>query len=394
MKIDQWTADRIRTSANVVDVISDFLPALHKKGKEWQTYCPFHSDHHEGSFKVNGDKNLYYCFSCGASGDAVSFLMDYDRTRYTYVEALQYLAAKYGIPLEGANNFHPKPAKPYTPPPPLPTLIMPNSFIKHSRKDLRNDAFVDWLFRLKWDEEQRERISQVLGIYLVGTTQDASGFTIFWDADEEGNIRTGKMLRYDDNGHRRKDVKYSSDWVHARLLKAGKWDEGKWEARPCLYGLHLMNLYPDATINIVESEKTAILMSIAWGNLANQLWLATGGKSSFTREKLLPLIRKKRRIVAYPDADAIDEWERHAEEINYKHLLVNSEYVRNFVASPDYPKSDIADALLRSPQFLEQRPRSEPKPMGTLIDEWKMANPAFKTLCDNLELKEYNGEEE
>ena len=95
--IDRITEEKIKESANIVDVVGDFIE-LRKRGVEYQGLCPFHDDHTLGNFSVNPTKNCYKCFSCGAGGDAVKFLMEYRGSRLSYPDALRYLAKKYSIP--------------------------------------------------------------------------------------------------------------------------------------------------------------------------------------------------------------------------------------------------------------------------------------------------------
>ena len=64
-----------RANEDIVGVISRYVP-LKKTGKNWSACCPFHSER-SPSFTVNADKQMYYCFGCGASGDAVRFVVDH-----------------------------------------------------------------------------------------------------------------------------------------------------------------------------------------------------------------------------------------------------------------------------------------------------------------------------
>lgn len=94
--IDRATVDKIYATANVVDVISDFV-SLKKKGVNYMACCPFHNEK-TPSFVVSPAKGLYKCFGCGKGGNAVTFVMEHEKL--TYVEALKWVAKKYGIPVE------------------------------------------------------------------------------------------------------------------------------------------------------------------------------------------------------------------------------------------------------------------------------------------------------
>ena len=92
--IDKLTEEKIKDAASVVDVIGDFYD-LKKKGVNYQCLCPFHDDRHIGSFVVSPRKNTYSCYSCGAHGDAIGFLMA--KQGLSYPDALRWLAKKYSI---------------------------------------------------------------------------------------------------------------------------------------------------------------------------------------------------------------------------------------------------------------------------------------------------------
>ena len=91
--IPQETVGRILDSAQIVDVIGDFV-TLKKRGANHIACCPFHNEK-TPSFSVSPSKGIYKCFGCGKSGTAVGFVMEHENMSYT--EALKYLAKKYHI---------------------------------------------------------------------------------------------------------------------------------------------------------------------------------------------------------------------------------------------------------------------------------------------------------
>lgn len=91
--IDRITIEKIIETADIVEVIRDFV-TLTKKGKDYKCLCPFHDDKNP-SMSVSPSRGIYKCFSCGAAGNTVKFIMDHERM--TYPEALKYLANKYNI---------------------------------------------------------------------------------------------------------------------------------------------------------------------------------------------------------------------------------------------------------------------------------------------------------
>ena len=91
--IPQDTVNRILDTAQIVDVVGDFV-TLKKRGANYTACCPFHNEK-TPSFSVSPSKGIYKCFGCGKSGTAVGFVMEHESL--SYVEALKYLARKYHI---------------------------------------------------------------------------------------------------------------------------------------------------------------------------------------------------------------------------------------------------------------------------------------------------------
>ncbi|NMA85720.1 MAG: DNA primase [Tissierellia bacterium] len=93
--INEEVIERIHESANLVDVISEYLP-LKKSGSNFVGLCPFHNEK-TPSFTVSETKQFYHCFGCGEGGDIISFIMKMENM--SFLEASEYLANKLGIPL-------------------------------------------------------------------------------------------------------------------------------------------------------------------------------------------------------------------------------------------------------------------------------------------------------
>lgn len=94
--IDKATVDLILDSADIVDVVSDFV-TLKRRGVNYVGLCPFHNDR-TPSFYVSKAKGICKCFSCGQGGSAVNFIMLHEQL--SYQEALRYLANKYHIEIK------------------------------------------------------------------------------------------------------------------------------------------------------------------------------------------------------------------------------------------------------------------------------------------------------
>ena len=366
-------------------VISDFVK-LRKTGVNLTGICPFHDDQHDGNFIVRPSTisperggNTYRCFACDAKGDAVKFLMDHENM--TFVDAIRWLGKKYNIEVDDVPlDWTPPPPRPT--PPPLPTLYIPMSIVK-SRTSLENNTLVEWIRTgIKWDTVQRKRVDEVLTAYLVGSS--VYGHTIFWQIDNEGKVRTGKMMRYKTDGHRDKTASWNFDYIHAALFRDQRhpeYDDTKMEVRQCLFGLHLLNHYKykdvAQTVCIVESEKTALLMAIAYGNNAKQVWMACGGLGSLNATRLAPLIADHRNIILYPDRDGIEAWRQKAEQLHYDRVTIDTTPVTQWWRPEDGEKADIADVVIR---ILNER-----QPIKTIADV-KEVMPKAASLIDNMNL--------
>ena len=94
-KIPQHTIDEVKNAWDVVELVSGYV-GLKKKGHNFWGLCPFHNEK-TPSFSVNSDKQIFKCFGCGAGGDVISFIMQYEKT--SYPEAIRFLAEKKNIPI-------------------------------------------------------------------------------------------------------------------------------------------------------------------------------------------------------------------------------------------------------------------------------------------------------
>ena len=380
-KIDDLTIRRIKEAANIVDVVGDFVK-LKKSGVRYLGLCPFHDDKHLGSFVVYPKGNVFKCFKCDAKGGPVEFIMKHENL--TFPDAIRWLGKKYSIDTDMTDfNYTPPPPRPK--PAPLPMLALPMAMVESRESGREQNTLVQWLRTgIRWDATQRRRIDNVLKAYHVGHARQ--GHTIFWQIDNDGIVHTGKMMLYRPDGHRDREARYGFDWIHSALFRDKRlpqWDEDKQEAKPTLFGLHLLDRYgPFATVNIVESEKTALIMAIAYGNHTGQVWMACGGLEMLNRERLKPIIQQHRRIVLYPDRDGIDRWRAKLENLRYDRMHLNAEPVLRWWREEDGPKADVADVVVRI--INNAKPPIEP-----LTEQ-----PEVKNLMEKLDLKEVNNEDE
>ncbi len=90
------TIQQITNRSDIIDVVGEFVK-LKKRGTNYIGNCPFHNEK-SPSFTVSPAKEIYKCFGCGKSGNTITFLMEHEK--YSYVESLRWLAARYNIEIE------------------------------------------------------------------------------------------------------------------------------------------------------------------------------------------------------------------------------------------------------------------------------------------------------
>ena len=241
--------------------------------------------------------------------------------------------------------------------------------------------FLSTLLDNYYGRKSQQVLNRLLDEYRLGATRD--GAVIFWQIDKNGKVRTGKVMQYNpEDGHRIKAEQGASiNWIHS-ILKKQKTLPEDWSLNQCLFGEHLLNLYPDKVVVLVESEKSAIIGSAIF---PNYVWLATGGKSQMKEEKLRVL--GGRTILLFPDADGYTEWKQRAESMTYCKTIVSDLIEKHATQKQKADHIDIADWIIFQIQ--------EGKLMSTanhLVEAEKILqrmiekNPLLQKLIDELDL--------
>ncbi len=99
-KIPEAFISEVKKKLDIVDVIGEYL-SLTKKGSSYKAVCPFHQDNNP-SLSISPNKQIYRCFSCGAAGNVITFVMKYNNI--TFYEAVKELAAKAGLAMPASNH--------------------------------------------------------------------------------------------------------------------------------------------------------------------------------------------------------------------------------------------------------------------------------------------------
>lgn len=194
--------------------------------------------------------------------------------------------------------------------------------------------------------------------FHIGTSKYWKGASVFWQIDELGNIRTGKVMLYDCKLGKRIKTPYNHvNWVHS-ILKLENY-----HLQQCLFGIwQLKNATLDTTVCIVESEKTAIVMSAI---LPKCIWLATGGINNLKAENCQ--ILRHRTVVLYPDLGGFEKWKNKADELqNICKFVTTSDLLDRNATEQDHKEGfDLADYFLK---------KQDPKSGLLITDE---GYPAF-----------------
>ena len=185
-----------------------------------------------------------------------------------------------------------------------------------------------------------ERTNAALAKYHVGAT--LNGRAIWPQIDVAGRCRTAKVMEYKPDGHRVKTKTGDRvSWLHS-MIEARKKKRGiksNFNLAQCWFGSHLVT--PDTKeINIVESEKTAVICSAI---VPNSVWLATGGVT-YLQQHYAPAGIERIKINVWPDADAAAKWREAAANIHCAGVNVVDWY--NWEGATVTKKADIADYLL------------------------------------------------
>ena len=175
--------------------------------------------------------------------------------------------------------------------------------------------------------------------YTVGTSKYWDGATVFWQTDNQNKVRTGKIMLYNsETGKRIKEPYNHVTWVHSVLHK------GDYNLKQCFFGEHLLSVYPDSKIMIVESEKSAIIASHYYPQF---LWLSSGGCCGCLNQTASQVL-KGREVWLVPDLDAEDRWRSKLAMLRTITPTAGIVTAISDMATPEQraAKLDIADFLL------------------------------------------------
>jgi hypothetical protein len=209
-----------------------------------------------------------------------------------------------------------------------PSLIEQDLFLQSLRETSENN-FISFLEKAL----NKEAVIWLKNKYQIGTSKKWKGATIFWQIDQNNNVRTGKLMLYNKDTGKRSKI----NWVHS-VLKIEDYN-----LKQCLFGLHLLNSDKTKAIAVVESEKTAIIASIAFPEF---IWMATGGLTNLKSDVIQPLANRK--VILFPDAGCYNKWSEKIKDLPKNIQFHMSELVEEKSSAEEKDEGwDIADYILK-----------------------------------------------
>lgn len=193
--------------------------------------------------------------------------------------------------------------------------------------------------------------------YLIGTSNHFNGGTVFFQVDEQARLRTGKIMLYDPvTGKRVKSDPDRTTWVHYILNL-------KINFQQCFFGQHLLEEFPDKTVCITESEKSAVIASVYFPEF---IWLATGGALGGCkwREYSVYKALQYRTVIFFPDygyankktgKTCFQEWSERVAQISegMKGSFKVSGLLENRLKDQERNDQDLIDVILKRDEIFQ-----------------------------------------
>lgn len=283
---------------------------------------------------------------------------------YTPKEYFKYNPDVLGMNEKTGKSFLSASYKPADKPPVgiVPSYI-PSSYVIRSQSHYSVNPLYQYFCRVFGKEES----DRLFGMYHIGTSAKWGGSTVFWQIDINEQVRTGKIMCYNaETGHRVKEPKAFVSWAHSELKLRD------FHLKQCLFGEHLLKNSTSSLVMLVESEKTAVIMSHF---IPDYLWLATGGKNGCFNSEAMQVL-KNREVTLIPDLGATEQWKEKSELLSRvcKKVTVSDILERTATEEQRSQGLDIADFFLFSPTKRQ------------ILQLMIKRNPALQLLIDELDL--------
>ena len=248
---------------------------------------------------------------------------------------------------------------------PKPLMFMPRDFMEQTLHHYHTDR----LFGILTELFGEDKVKEVYDRYGVGGAKYGSGSVVFWQQDINGNIRTGKIMRYGDDAHKT-ELPHGGvvNWAHCMWRQKPK----RFQMTQCFFGEHLLTKSSNQTVMLVESEKSAIVGTLF---IPRFLWLASGGNNGCLNPEASKVLIG-RKVILVPDLNMEKKWAEKLEML--RGLGVDAEMFDMSQLNPtpeDIEKGlDLADFLLcAEPSDKEKMYREFEK----IKARWRQENPEF-----------------
>lgn len=359
MLLSENSIQQIRKS-DLVNVIGKYVK-LKKRGNNYIGLCPFHNER-TPSFNVTPGKG-FYCFGCETKGrNAIDFIMLYEKK--SFVDATIHLANFSNINLlevaevnqQKKVKWEPKVEK---------VDFLPKGISEKSLQHWNENNFTEWLISLFGFEETEKNCK----LFNIGSSKHWKHSTMFWQVDLTGNLRQATIILYNsENGKRVKKGSFVEKWnylingfesgitnsdcvkVYGKFLSK---ETQKLNLFQCFFGEDQINKFPGKKIGIVESQKTAVLLTFFY---PEYIWLATGGKNGCKWTDLqVCIVLENREVVLFPDKgiDCFNLWRERGDEIKSKvncKIIVSDILENSEIANEIEPGEDLADYFMQQLQ--------------------------------------------
>lgn len=329
--MEKLSIEAIKSHTDIYDIVSQVV-RLKKVGSKYVGLCPFHNEK-TPSFNVSPSRQSYKCFGCGKSGDVFNFIQEVKGI--TFPEAIKSLS-NIDTDTWRVSDAYKNPLPPSVK---EPTYMNPKT-VHQTMQGYGQNNFICFLLSILKDKAV---VKDLIERFLIGTAKQ--GKTIFWQRDIWGYVRSGKIIQYSNKSGKR-DKSVQIVWAHTALKLVD------FNLSQCFFGESQLSSCSNKPVAIVESEKTAVIMTPIEPRYT---WLACGGADGLTEAKCK--ILTDRNIILYPDLGKFDDWVKRANEykqtfnLNIRVSDMLEKYVSSLpedVRKKHYKKGyDIADYALQ-----------------------------------------------
>ncbi len=223
-----------------------------------------------------------------------------------------------------------------------PASRIPHVIFRQTMSHYHQNNFVTILL----DLFSKTTVKKLILDFLFGTSSHWPSATIFWQIDKDHKVRSGQVMLFDVKTRSRVKMPFPHiTWAHTLLMKQKKLPND-FTLSQCLYGEHqLIELPKDKQVAIVESAKTAIIMT---GIFSHYTWMATGGSHNIKPGIFQPI--KERNIILYPDLGQFKKWNEKAAELRKQGFRITvSTLLETCATKSDHQSGlDIADYFINN----------------------------------------------